>query len=382
MTEIKRSDGKYLSSYSPKDAKFDLHRASAEQIARLYGLDGHSGVTGFLAGSKVIEFDRYRYRIQLCGSYLVFWITDDDCRLVYARFCKVPYCPMCQWRRSLKWRAKFLVILPDIQRQYPSHKWLFLTLTIKTCQMSELRATIKHMGESFNRLSKLAFFPFTGCVKSLEVTRIWDWYDKHGNFIGRHGVKWWYENKDPDKKYWTTKPTDEVHPHLHILGMVPASYFSTGYTKQEDWRKAWGQSLKVEYLPHVNIQTVKNKKGQQILPNPEDVKDVPIDKIDNSGMIKGLCETLKYTIKEQDLIGKFCTDENINSDWLKGITEELYKLRKVEYRGVLKQFGKDVEKSLEDLITINEDKDELATAKGQEVRFWYSKLEERYVREE
>lgn len=365
----------FLTDLSAKDVKFDLHKSLADQIAYLYALESSDGVKGFMSGDKFVRFDAYSGRISQCGSWLKFWQTQDDIKLTDARFCKVPYCPMCQSRRSLKWRAKFLNILPDIQAKYPSHKWIFVTLTQKNCQLSELKNEVKKMGIAFSRLSKLSKYPLVGSVKSLEVTRVWDWYNQSGKFLGRHGTTWYYRSKDPDKIYWTVKPTDEVHPHYHVLGLVAASYFSRDYLSQSEWTEMWKQSSRLEYDPIVHIQTVKNKKGCSIN-SPDDVET------DNSGMIKGICETLKYTVKEADLVGKFCNDDDINSNWLKQITEQLYRARRVDYGGVLKDFGKDVEDSMDDLVTIEDDKDINSDKEGRErIAHWSASLK-RYVMKE
>lgn len=374
MPEQSGISDEHLSSFSPKDAKFDIHKSLGEQIANLYSLESSDGVKGFMSGEKFVSFDTYAGRIRSCGSWLKFWKTETAIRLIDARFCKVPYCPMCQSRRSLKWRAKFLTELPEIHTKYPTHVWIFVTLTQKNCDLSDLRSQIQHMGKSFTRLSQLASYPLIGSIKSLEVTRVWDWYDRNGNFLGRHGTTWYYRSKDPDKIYWTVKPTNEVHPHFHILALVPASYFTgRSYITQEQWTQMWKQSLRVDYDPIVHIQRVKNKKGKAPIENPEDIEN------DSSGMIKGICETLKYTVKENDLVGKFCNDQDVNSNWLKMITQELYKLRRVEYGGVLKEFGKEVEKSMEDLLKIDEQDEQQIEQNGMErIAFWNVQLK-KYV---
>lgn len=379
MTTKTGSGEIYLTKLSPKDQKFDDHKGASVKVAKLFGLDGNKGLKGFISGSRVIEFVRYESRISECGTWLKFWQTTDDFKLINARFCKVPYCPMCQFRRSLKWRAKFLGALPNIQAQYPTHKWIFLTLTVKNCQIQNLRETIKGMNTAWARLSKLVNFPLDGAIKSLEITRIWDWYDGDHNFLGRHGVTWWYRQKDADKHLWIAEPTDEVHPHFHILGMVQASYFTgRGYIKQEQWSEMWRQSLRIDYDPIVHIERVKSKKGKNIIPTLEEIGEKEIQNFDD-GMIKGLCETLKYTVKEQDLLGTFCKDEDINSDWLKELTEQLYLLRRVEYRGVLKEFGKEVEKSLENLIDIEEEKEKEVPEEGKEITAFWSRKLKRYL---
>jgi plasmid rolling circle replication initiator protein Rep len=53
-------------------------------------------------------------------------------KLQTAKFCRVRHCPVCQWRRSLMWKAKAYKILPRIVEAYPSsYRFLIPTLTIK-----------------------------------------------------------------------------------------------------------------------------------------------------------------------------------------------------------------------------------------------------------
>lgn len=138
----------------------------------------------------------------------------------------------------------------------------------------------------------------------------------------------------------------------------------------------WKQSLRVEYDPIVNIKLVKNKTGKAPISSPDEIEN------DKSGMIIGICETLKYTVKEKDLVGTFCLDENVNSNWLKAITQELYKLRRVEYGGVLKEFGKEVEKSMEDLLKIDEEEEKQMEDKGMErIAFWNVSLKKYIMKE-
>jgi plasmid rolling circle replication initiator protein Rep len=364
----------YLSSISPTDVKFDVHKAAADKIAGLYALDGTDGFKGFMSGTRLVNFGTYSTKIYSCGSWLNFvQLTSGKVKLTDARFCHVPNCPMCQWRRTLVWRAKFLAVRPKIAEAYPSHRWIFLTLTLKNCKISELRSTIQHMSKSYKRMRQLADYPLTGYVRSLEVTRIWDWYDADHNFLGRHGVKWWYQHKDADKHLWTVEPTDEVHPHYHVLALVPASYFTgRSYVKHERWAEMWGKSLRVDYTPIVHIQTIKPKRGKKIDITPEQLEN------DDSGLIQGICETMKYTVKEQDLLGTFCKDDELNSDWLKQLTEQLYLIRRTEYSGILKEFGKELkeeESDNENLIKAGVQDDGTEEVERQLVFRWRSSLE-------
>lgn len=60
-------------------------------------------------------------------------------KLKSARFCRVRHCPVCQWRKSLMWKARFYKALPDIEKQFKSARWMFLTLTVENCDVSEVR---------------------------------------------------------------------------------------------------------------------------------------------------------------------------------------------------------------------------------------------------
>ena len=81
------------------------------------------------------EFTKYASRIYDCSQILKFAPTPDKLVLKHAFFCRVRYCPVCQWRRSLLWRAVMFQQLPAIKEKYPSYRWVFLTLTVKIPQL-------------------------------------------------------------------------------------------------------------------------------------------------------------------------------------------------------------------------------------------------------
>ncbi|MCC9879833.1 protein rep, partial [Streptococcus agalactiae] len=55
------------------------------------------------------------------------------------------------------------------------------------------------------------------------------------------------------------------HHHIHVLRMVKTSYFSgsgNNYIYQKEWGDMWSQSLKVDYIPLVDIRSFKaNENG-------------------------------------------------------------------------------------------------------------------------
>ena len=263
-------------------------KAAATAVEAVYETHGDKG--------SVIE--KYAERIRDCSNFLQFALVPDDCGVIQAKFkrsffCRVRFCPVCQWRRSLKWKAKFWQQLPAIESKFKNYRWLFLTVTVKNVPVRGLRNTVQGITKAFQRLTRLRAFPAKGWVRSVEVTRA-----KNG----------------------------EAHPHIHALLLVPPGYFGgTGYMKTEKWAELWKQCARLDYDPVVDIRAVKYDKD-----NPET-------------LATAVAEIMKYTVKEQDL-----TD---NPEWSIDVAKELLKTRAIAVGGVLRGFlnkGKEDSEELDD----------------------------------
>ena len=285
--DSKGGDSCFLAEISPADQSWDTHRAQSDEIAKLYELCG---------------YERYAERISQCSEWLMYALKCNDdgaikLKLRDARFCRVRHCLVCQWRRSLMWRARFIKALFHIQQKYPTGRWLFLTLTVRNCEVLELRSTLTKMNAAWKRLTERKQFPALGFIKSVEVTR------------GADGT---------------------AHPHFHCLMLVPAGYFSKGYISQADWTDLWKSCLKADYTPIVDVRAVKPRKGALTIE-----LDAP-----NKAMMKAICETLKYSVKPADLLA--------DPEWLGELTKQLQKTRAISIGGCLKEFFSEDEP--EDLI--------------------------------
>jgi hypothetical protein len=53
------------------------------------------------------------------------------------------------------WKAKAYKILPKVLIDYPKVRWVFLTLTVRNCEITNLRDTLVWMNKAFKRLSEL-----------------------------------------------------------------------------------------------------------------------------------------------------------------------------------------------------------------------------------
>ena len=278
-----------LSDLSDRDAVWDKHRANADVIQQYY------------ADS---EFTKYSERISDCSQFLDFRLVpnaDDGVyklKLSSARFCHVRHCTICQWRRSLMWKAKAYKILPKVLIDYPKCRWLFLTLTVCNCEITNLKDTLTWMNKGFKRLSELKDFPAVGYIKTTEVTR------------GKN-------------------PVGSAHPHFHVLMMVKPSYFSHGYISQSKWVELWQKSLRADYKPILDVQALK----------PQD------------SLIGLLAEVIKYSVKESDLTS--------DREWFLELTRQLHRSKAIAVGGVFREYFRELEEEQEDLIGKDDEGEEL-----------------------
>lgn len=297
----------YLTDFSPSDKPWDRHRYCADQVGLLY---------------DQTDFEDYRTRIDRCAQILLFGSRLDvqgqrTIRLKSAFFCRVRNCPVCQWRRSLMWKARLGNALPLIERDYPKACWLHLTLTVRNCPITDLRNTLKLMNAAWKRLSELKKFPAVGFFKSLEVTRSND---------------------------------GSAHPHFHILMMVMPNYFGGNYIKQDKWVEMWKKALRVDYDPGAYIQRIKTESRR--------------DKLDS------IKEVAKYTVKGDDLV--------IDSEWLLEYTKQVHKTRAISLGGILKQYLSEDEATNEELV-LGESTDELSEFVAPYYLSNWDKPESRYI---
>ncbi|QLE50677.1 replication protein [Nostoc sp. C057] len=255
--------------------------------------------------------------MKICSELLKFQLVPDESegilelKLSDARFCRVRHCPVCQWRRSLMWKARAYKILPQVVTDYPNYRWLFVTLTVKNCQIKELRENLDSINKAFKRFTELKVWPAKGWVKSIEVTK------------GRDGVS--------------------AHPHLHILAMVPPSYFSHAYLSHAKWVALWQQCLRIDYHPVVHTSAIAKHHNPSLL--------IP--------------EILKYQVKESDLVG--------DREWFLELTRQLHKSRAIAVGGILRQYMRELEEKNQDLIDESEETDEVD---GKSLYFrWERKLQ-------
>ncbi len=273
QSEKTNSSSPSLRDLSPRDLPWDTHRAESDQIASNY---------------KGSEFERYAERIDDCSQLLAFGLVPNvdegayQLKLRTARFCRVRTCMVCAWRRSLMYKARAYKALPKVIADFPTARYLFVTLTLKNCPVGELRESILHLNRSFSRLTKLRHFPPIGFLKTVEVTR------------GRRG---------------------DAHPHLHVLMMVPPSYFGVNYVSKKEWCAWWKRAAKVDYTPIIDVKAIKAQNSPLGL----------------------LAEIVKYQTKPNDLIFA-------DREWFLEYTRQIRSTKAFALGGVFKDYFKEFER--------------------------------------
>lgn len=216
---------------------------------------------------EVLEMPDKAKRLKGCGTYLEFrGRLDGSQKLSHANFCKVRLCPMCGWRRSLKVFGQVSKVMNHITAEH-SHRFLFLTLTVRNTEGVELKDTITHMLNSFHNKF----------LKSPEI---------------KHISKGWFRCLEVTY----SRRREDYHPHIHLVMAVNKSYFSssenskTGYMSNLALEQLWKRCCGLEYNPIVDIRAVKQKESHR----------------GNEGAAysSAVAEIAKYAVKTSDIIAR------------------------------------------------------------------------------
>ena len=232
-------------------------------------------------------------RVYQCAEVLKFIEQQDGTRKLYqSYFCKNKLCPICNWRRSMKYAYQAELVVNEAMKRHPKGRFLFLTLTIKNVSGKELNKSISEMGRAFNRLFKYKKVDknVIGYLRATEVT----YSSEHENY----------------------------HPHLHILLMVKPNYFSgrgDNYLTQEEWTKLWAKAMKLNYTPVVDIRTVKAHKRKNLK--------------------SAIIETAKYPVKPFDVDTEDVTlfSETVKERITEDLTNGLHRKRQIGFGKLFKE---------------------------------------------
>lgn len=243
-------------------------------------------------------------RISYCGSYLQF----NECpnghykNLNWANFCRDRLCPMCAWRRSLRYSTYIHGVAHEINKRQPV-RWVFLTLTVRNVEEKGLSSALDHLFQSWQRFSQRKAF--------------------------RQVVEGWFRGLEVSRN----NTTHTYHPHFHALLAVDPLYFSEGkYLTNRQWSELWKQSLRVEYNPIVDIRVIKpNERNRR--------KENEVVKSDEA-MISAIIETAKYPTKPGNYL--FPSDQDTTDEVVSTLDKALRNRRLLAFGGALKDVWREL----------------------------------------
>lgn len=314
----------FLSDWSSKDRPWDRHRHDAEQLQAV--IENAEADEGWIR--------RQAERIGLCSPSLEYLLQADETtgevglKLSKARFCRVRSCPVCQWRRSLMWLARFYQGMPSATAKHPSGQWVFLTLTVRNCSTGSLKGELSAMGKAWQRLTQRKNGPFRavlGWIRTVEITR---------------------------------SKTGEAHPHYHALLFVRPSYFGKDFITTEQWSEEWKTALKADYSPVVDVRKVRKSKK---------VTSIETDALSNAG-----AEVLKYAVKPSDMLA--------DPKWAIEIIRQTFKTRAIASGGVLKDVLKIEQETNDDLLLKDGVDDVSSLEEESKIYFNYATFYHRYIK--
>lgn len=227
---------------------------------------------------------------------------------------------MCQKRRSLVVFHQVKNVCAAIATDFPTYKYILLTLTVPNVKIDDLPDKISEMTKAWKRLTlRKEFTKATkGWFRTLEVTYNGD--------------------------------RDDYHPHYHILICVPSSFFTKGYIKQSRWLTLWQESMRDYSINQVDVRTIK--------PNP---KKVGLDAISSAA-----AEVGKYPSKPSDYLVKVPFDVRYMAveKVVQELAESLTRRKLVAFGGIMLKYSKllnlqDVESDSVDLVNTGEDSDQI-----------------------
>jgi len=272
-------------------------------------------------------------RILECGQILWFNLKEhkitleQKLKLAEMYTCKDRFCPFCNWRRELKYKKLIYNYLEALQAQ-KSIRYIFLTLTVQNCHIDDLRDTIQHMNQSFQRFHQTKRFKnsILGFLRVLEYT-----VEK--------------------------KRKDYIHPHFHCMLAVEPKYFTDNrYISQREFLEMWRKAMRDESIMSVDIRIVKpksqcvNEKGEPLV---------------YGAVVAEMC---KYPLKDTD-ISKL-SDENFEK-----MVSQLKGIRNINAGGIFKGILKKSEKIDDDLVHTDEKENEVLWKNIRKVSYCFENRE-------
>lgn len=310
-----------LTDYNSDDQRWNFNKSANDVIGDFYSKSGYV---------------KYAERANNCAYNLSMILRANSegefiMRLQKVFLCHLRMCPICQASRSRVWRKRLDRGITAMLEAGENYRYLFLTLTVKNCDVADLRKTLLDMSKAFKIFmkDKNIIETCTGYIKSTEVTKSKDFM---------------------------------AHPHFHILLAVKPSYFGHHYITQSKYVEIWQRALKVTYKPIVDIRPIPVEKDKTL--HVELLK-------------KNVKEVAKYMVKPTDMIGKGKKEDR---EFFIELSNQLKGIKATNLSGVFKEYIKTSEPSEEEILEANLEEIAEYSASEHLLAFNWSRVDKNYYR--
>lgn len=165
-------------------------------------------------------------KIWYCGTSIGL---AYDGLIASANFCRNRFCPICQWRRSVKLFRQNYECFEWLKAKYPGCRFVFLTLTVRNVSIDLLSSRLADMSNAWHRFTMRRDFRFLGLpgwLRVLEVTR--------------------------------NAQTGTYHPHFHVVLVVPRGCWLPDHSW---WLRCWQLAAHDESIMFVNLRVLDGSKS-------------------------------------------------------------------------------------------------------------------------
>lgn len=250
------------------------------------------------------------YRMKDCGSFIRYKICPD-CGTFYVErtnLCRDRFCPICNWRLSLKRYVKMHEVFDTIDRRYPRAVYTMITLTLKNCKKDYIDQALNRIGEAWHKITSSRKFQglVAGYAKSIEIT-----YNRQ---------------------------THEFHPHIHSIIMW------TGAEQNDYIIDRWLELIN-GYGDELAVHSAQ--EGHEIY-------TVESGETFGDSKLGAILEVFKYAIKNNDL-----QDMPLNE--FKALLGSVLNRRLVSFGGIIKNVARELNAA--DLEEIDGEDQEITVCK-------------------
>lgn len=247
-------------------------------------------------------------------SFLELTGLKADTELLYAWNCGDRFCKACMETRTLAKASELQSCIDYVQANSKRKlRFLFMTLTVRNCYSDELKATIEHINESFDRMMRTKQFSLIkGYVRTLEVTR----KSSDGTFHPHFHCILVVEYKDYTKTKFKKKngKSERVENELYIT-------IERLYT-------AWKKALRVDYNPSVDIRSIRKLNARNF---ESDLRKLSKDtNIRFSGITKEMSFSENKENRQSKVVGYVSKPQMGFDKMMSDIEDEINKQREIE----------------------------------------------------